>query len=120
MIHTVDIDNIKKVLDICKHYDDIINYEVKYNDIISFDLIDFYKDYIFSCKNEDKIKLIDNIIYRYVSDYNYQKGLKKIIIIRDIDLNSERKTNKLIKKIIKYNDNYEKDKIFNITVSKWI
>ena len=45
MIHTIDMDNVRKVLSICEHYDDIINYEVE--DIISFELIDFYKDYVF-------------------------------------------------------------------------
>ena len=118
MIHTIDMDNVRKVLSICEHYDDIINYEVE--DIISFELIDFYKDYVFSYKDEDKIKLIDSCMYKYVSDYNYRKGLKSIINDRDIDLNSYKKTNKLIRKIIKYDDNYENERVRNIVVSKWI
>ena len=120
MIHTIDMNNVKKVLNICKYYDDIINYEIEYGDILSFELIDFYKDYVFSYKEEDKIKIIDNCIYKYISDYNYRKGLKNIINTRDIDLNSYKKTNKLIRKIIKYDDNYENDKVLNITISKWI
>lgn len=120
MIHTIDMDNVRKVLSTCKYYDDIINYEVGYDDIISFELIDFYKDYIFSYKDEDKIKLIDCCMYKYVSNYNYRKGLKSIINTRDIDLNSYKKTNKLIRKIIKYDDNYENERVRNIIVSKWI
>lgn len=120
MIHTIDMDNVKEVFDICKYYDDIINYEIEENDYISFNLIDFYKDYVFSYNDKDKIKLIDSCMYKYISDYNYRKGLKSIINNNDIDLNSYKKTNKLIRKIIKYDDNYENDKVFNIAVSKWI
>ena len=120
MVHTIDMDNVRKVLTICKYYDEIINYEIEEDDMISFNLIDFYKDYVFSYKEEDKIKLIDNCMYKYVSDYNYRKGLKNIINIRDIDLNSYKKTNKLIRKIIKYDDNYEDERVRNIVISKWI
>lgn len=119
MTHTIDINNIRKVLSICKYYDEIINYEIE-EDIISFELIDFYKDYIFSYKEEDKIKLIDECMYKYITNYNYQKGLKKIININEIDLNNYKKTNKLIRKIIKYDDNYENTRVRNITVTKWI
>ena len=120
MIHTIDMDNVKEVFSICKYYDEIINYEIDEDDIISFNLIDFYKDYVFSYKENDKIIFIDNCMYKYINDYNYQKGLKKIINDNDIDLNSYKKTNRLIKKIIKYDDNYENDKALNVVVSKWI
>ena len=36
-----------KVLDVCKYYDDIINYDIASFDEISYDLIDWYKDFIF-------------------------------------------------------------------------
>jgi len=120
MIHIVDMNNVKKVFSICKYYDDIINYEIEYDDMISFYLIDFYKDYVFSYRDDDKIELIDNCLYKYVSDYNYRKGLKKIISIKDIDINSYKKTNKIIRKIIKYDDSFENDKVLNIAVSRWI
>ena len=120
MVHIVDIDNVRKVIGICKYYDDIINYEIDDNDNISFELIDFYKDYIFSIGNEDKIKLIDSCMYKYISDYNYRKGLRNIININNIDLNSYKKTNKLIRKIIKYDDNHENERVRNIVVSRWI
>ena len=120
MIHTIDMDNVKKVLNTCKYYDEIINYDMEYDDIISFDLIDFYKDYIFSIKDTDKIKIIDNIIYKYINDYYYRKGIKSIISSRDIDINNFKKTNKLIRRLIKYDDNYEKERVLNIKVSRWI
>ena len=120
MVHIIDMDNVKKTLDICKYYDDIINYEIEEEDNISFELIDFYKDYVFSVKNDDKIKLLDTCMYKYISEYYYREGLKSIINIRDIDLNNYKKTNKLIRKIIKYDDNYENERVRKITISKWI
>ena len=120
MLHTIDMNNVKKVLDSSKYYDEIINYNIEYDDIISFELIDFYKDYIFSIKDIDKIKIIDNIMYKYINDYYYRKGIKNILSLKEIDINSYKKTNKLIRKLIKYDDNYENNRILNIKVSRWI
>ena len=38
----------------------------------------------------------------YVNSYKYKIGLKKIIDIKDIDLNSDKSIKNLIKKIINY------------------
>ena len=61
---TIDISNVKKILKCCPHYDDIINSEVDYEDELSYDLIDWYKDLIFSCNadNEEEVKIIADII----------------------------------------------------------
>ena len=109
---TIDISNVKKILKCCPHYDDIINSEVDYEDELSFDLIDWYKDLIFSCNadNEEEVKiirLIDRSLYMYVNSYKYKIGLKKIIDIKDIDLNSDKSIKNLIKKIINYTTKYE-------------
>lgn len=122
---TIDISNVKKILKCCPHYDDIINSEVDYEDELSFDLIDWYKDLIFSCNadNEEEvkiIKLIDRSLYMYVNSYKYKIGLKKIIDIKDIDLNSDKSIKNLIKKIINYTTKYENNEILNITSGRWL
>lgn len=122
---TIDISNVKKILKCCPHYDEIINSEVDYEDELSFDLIDWYKDLIFSCNvnNEEEakiIKLIDKSLYLYVSSYKYKIGLKKIINIGDIDLNSDKSIKNLIKKIINYTNKYENNEILNITNGRWL
>lgn len=122
---TIDISNVKKILKCCPHYDDIINSEVDYEDELSFDLIDWYKDLIFSCNadNEEEVKiirLIDRSIYMYVNSYKYKIGLKKIIDIKDIDLNSDKSIKNLIKKIINYTTKYENNEILNITNGRWL
>ena len=121
----IDVINVKKVLEACPHYDEIINFEFDYNDEITIDLIDWYKELIFSCDGNDEkeskiIKMIDNSMYLYVNDYKYRKGLSKIISTKDIDLNSEKSIKKLIKKIIDYTSKYETNEILTVTNSKWI
>ena len=123
--HTIDISNVKKILKCCPYYDDIINSEVDYEDELSFDLIDWYKDLIFSCNadNEEEnkiIKIIHQSMYLYVNNYKYKIGLKKIIDIDDIDLNSDKSIKKLIKKIINYTSKYENNEILNFTNGKWL
>ena len=122
---TIDISNVKKILKCCPHYDDIINSEVDYEDELSFDLIDWYKDLIFSCNadNEEEVKiirLIDRSLYMSVNSYKYKIGLKKIIDIKDIDLNSDKSIKNLIKKIINYTTKYENNEILNITNGRWL
>ena len=121
----IDIVNVKKILETCPHYDEIINFDFDYNDEITIDLIDWYKDLIFSCDANDLneteiIKMIDNSMYMYVNDYRYRKGLSKIINSRDIDLNSERSIKKLIKKILDYTSKYETAEVLNVSSSRWI
>ena len=122
---TIDISNVKKILKCCPHYDDIINSEVDYEDELSFDLIDWYKDLIFSCNADTEeevkiIRLIDRSLYMYVNSYKYKIGLKKIIDIKDIDLNSDKSIKNLIKKIINYTTKYENNEILNITNGRWL
>lgn len=124
-ISYVDVYNSKKILSYCSYYDYIINFDIDYDDELSFDLIDWYKDYIFSCNCNDEvniknIKEIDKCMYMYISSYSYRVGLKKIINVSDIDLNSSKKNKKLIRKIFNYTNKYEDNKIFNYKISKWI
>lgn len=121
----IDVINVKKILQTCPHYDEIISFEFDYDDEITIDLIDWYKDLIFSCDaNDDNekeiIKMIDNSMYMYVNDHKYRNGLKKIISTNDIDLNSEKKIRKLIKKILDYTNKYENIEILNVKSSRWI
>lgn len=121
----IDIVNVKKILDTCPHYDEIINFDFDYSDELTIDLIDWYKDLIFSCDGTDDnetriIKMIDNSMYMYVNDHKYRRGLSKVISCRDIDLNSEKSIRKLIKKILDYTNRYENIEILNVTSSRWI
>ena len=121
----IDIINVKKILETCPHYDEIVNYDFDYNDEMTIDLIDWYKDLIFSCDGNDEnetsiIRMIDSSMYMYINDNKYRRGLTKIISTNDIDLNSERSIKKLIKKILDYTNKYESIEILNVTSSRLI
>ena len=121
MVKTININKIKKVLKNCPYYDDIMNYDILYDDTYTIDLIDWYKDIIFD-KEIDliTIKNIDRCIYMYINDYNYRVGLKKVVKLKDMDLNSISRKKRMIKKILNYNDLYEENSILNIVSSRWL
>lgn len=115
---TIDVTNVKKILKCCPYYDDIINSDVIYEDELSIDLIDWYKDLIFSCNgdNEEDIKVvrdIDRCMYLYINDNKYRKELRKII---DLSLSND----KIIDSILKYTSKYEDNEILYITSTKWL
>lgn len=127
MIETRNVDtiNTKKILAYCPYFDDIINYDADYDDELSIDLTYWYRDYVMSCDSNDKIamekvKKIDKGMYYYINSSRYRNGLKKIISTKDIDLNSQRSNEKLVKKILSYTDKYETMEILTINCNKWL
>ncbi len=115
---TIDVTNVKKILKCCPYYDDIINSDVIYEDELSIDLIDWYKDLIFSCNgdNEEDIKVvrdIDRCMYLYINDNKYRKELRKTI---DLSLSND----KIIDSILRYTSKYEDNEILYITSTKWL
>lgn len=84
------MNNIELVLDCCKNYDEIVNFRIDENDIISRDLISYYKEYVFfNYGDKDKISLLDEAMHEYVSNrdfYNYiQDRLKNFGDILPVD-----------------------------------
>ena len=80
----IDVINLRRILKICRHYDEIINLDFEYDDELSIEVIDWYEALILSCDKNDEnktkiIKMIDNSMYIYINDYKYRKGLSKII-----------------------------------------
>jgi len=122
---TVDIDHVIKVLQSCPNYDRIINYEYKYGDTLSEKLIDWYRELVFSAngKVESQLQIInaiDKSMYLYVSDNKYKKGLRKIITEDEVTLKDKEMIKELLKKLIGYTNQYEKQTILEIDNSKWI
>lgn len=115
---TIDVTNVKKILNCCPYYDDIINSDIIYEDDISIDIIDWYRDLIFSCNGDSeedikKVRNIDRCMYLYVNDNKYRKEIKKIF-------NPNLSDDKLINKILRYTNIYEDNEILYITSTKWL
>lgn len=68
----------------CTHFYTIINFEYYSDDLISEKLIDVYQNYIFTIdlnnKEEvEKIKKLDENMYKYISDYAFRNQIKQNI-----------------------------------------
>ena len=114
---TIDVTNVKKILNCCPYYDDIINSDIIYEDDISIDIIDWYRDLIFSCNGDSeedtkKVRNIDRCMYLYVNDNKYRKEIKKIF-------NPNLSDDKLINKILRYTNIYEDNEIYDAGASCW-
>lgn len=123
--HTIDIDNVRKILNSCPYYYEVINYDFDYSDKLTINLIDWYKELIFASdpnnqKEVDIIKKIDTCMYKYVTDSHFRKELKKIISLEEITFSSSYYIKTLVEKMINYNTDYEIKSILNIQSSKWI
>ncbi len=122
---TIDIEHVRIVLQNCPNYDSIINYEYPYGDTLSRKLIDWYRELIFSAKGDNEkelllIRALDKSLYLYVRDSKFKRGLKKIIRDDELNFNDKAVIKDVIRRLIEYTNNYEKEEVLDIEISKWI
>lgn len=64
--------HFNEVLESCKNYDFIVNYNA--SDCLSQNLISFYQEYVFfNWSSSDNIKLLDIIIFAYITDQKFNE-----------------------------------------------
>lgn len=122
---TVNLRYVNKILSNCPNYDKIVNYEYEYGDTLSSKLIDWYRELIFSCDGENTNQLriiyqIDHSLSMYVEDNQYKRGLSKILSKDEVDLNNVGLIQNVIKKIIEFTNQYERDEILELVSNKWL
>lgn len=122
---TINLRYVNKILSNCPNYDKIVNYEYEYGDTLSSKLIDWYRELIFSCDGENANQLriiyqIDHSLSMYVEDNQYKRGLSKILSKDEVDLNNSVLIQNVIKKIIEFTNQYEKDEILELVSNKWL
>ena len=122
---TVDIEHVVRVLQSCPNYDKIVNYEFPYGDTLSEKLIDWYRELVFSAngKNENQLQIItaiDKSMNLYVTDNKYKKGFRKVIKEEEITLKDKELIKGVLKKLIAYTNDYEKETVLEIDNSIWI
>jgi len=120
---TIDIRHVRQILEACPNYDYIVNYEYEYGDTLSSNLIDWYRELIFTAdgNRESELKIIKKIdysLYLYLSDSKYKKGLIKIITPSEVNFKDKNLVKQVIKKIINFTNTYENN--FEIANSKWL
>ena len=122
---TINLRYVNKILSNCPNYDKIVNYEYEYGDTLSSKLIDWYRELIFSCDGDNVNQLriiyqIDHSLSMYVEDNQYKRGLSKILYKDEVDLNNSVLIQNVIKKIIEFTNQYERDEILELVNNKWL
>lgn len=122
---TINLRYVNKILSNCPNYDKIVNYEYEYGDTLSSRLIDWYRELIFSCDGENTNQLriiyqIDHSLSMYVEDNQYKRGLSRILSKDEVDLNNSVLIQNVIKKIIEFTNQYERDEILELVNNKWL
>jgi len=122
---TIDIEHVRKVLQNCPHFDNIVNYEYQYGDILSKKLIDWYRELIFSANgnNEKQLMLInalDRSLYLYIRDNKYKRGIRKIITDEELTFEDKNLIKDVIRKLIEFTSSYEKKEVLEFSNTKWL
>ena len=84
----------KNVLSICTHYDDIVNFPFKENDVLTRVIIDEYTNTIFDVNSQDlgktnHLKVVDIVVYEYLNDKKFTNRVKEQLEFNNIELNEE-------------------------------
>ena len=118
------MNNNKQILNYCKNYYKIIDFNFNEEDFITEKLIKIYKQFIFNVDinntNEvNKVVELDNILNLYIEDYEFrgelQKEIEKVRVKKDSNILVS-----LIGSIIKIFTDYEEYTTKKIYIAKWI
>ena len=111
-------ENTRKVIDVCTYYRDIINERFSKEDVISAEILKYYKDAISNTHYVDsdelnKAMLLDKIVYAYFNDNNFNEYISSNLKYMDKQTDL---TEYLLSVYKQFNDNPET----KITTTKWI
>ena len=122
---TIDMTHVKKILENCPNFDMIVHYEYPYGDVLSKELINWYRELIFSANgnNENQLMLIralDKSLYLYVRDNKYKREIRKVLTVDDLTFENKDLIKDVIKRLIEFTNDYEKEEIREVTTSRWL
>ena len=108
----------------CPHFYTIINFEFYSDDVISEKLIDVYQNYIFTIdlNNRDeieKIKRLDENMYKYISDYAFRNQIKQNISNVKV-VKGENILESLVNALLLFFETYEEKSFSKIVLTRWI
>ncbi|MGI6329806.1 MAG: hypothetical protein ACOXZR_03015 [Bacilli bacterium] len=115
----------QKILSFCPHFNEIVNCEFLEDDLLTSKLIQYYQDYIFNINEEDEeeIKVISNLdqaMYKYIEDYRFAKSLRETLQVEAVLSKDFAYLEQLMKYIIQFFNDFEKQEVRNIFQTKWI
>lgn len=108
----------------CRNYYAIINCEFLDDDLFSKKLIDFYKNAISRVKNDNeslmKISKVDNVLKKYIDDYNFSKKLRNSIDVSTILKSKVDLTDAVLEYAVSFSDKYDEEVELPVVNTKWI
>jgi hypothetical protein len=115
----------KRVLEHCVNFDEIVNCDFLEDDVLTKKLIEYYQDFVFNIddNNDEQLSLIkklDEAMYKYIADYRFAKRLKKELRIDEVTKEGFAYLDQLMRFIIQFMGEYEKEVVRNIVPTKWI
>lgn len=120
----VDMNKNKEVLNLCKNYYKIVNYEYDSCDEITNKIICIYREYIFKIdlNSEDDIETvqkIDEVLGSYIDDLDFREELNSQIVYVKIP-KTENILKAFVKSIINIFNNYIEFTTRSLYLAKWI
>lgn len=119
----MEVDRLE-VLNKCKNYERIVNFEYLQEDLITAKLIKVYKEYFVSVlKSKDGLDVLvrlDYVLGRYIEDYEFRRELKKEIVQVKIKKSCTDILKAIVASIIKIFDNYLENSTRRIHIARWI
>lgn len=117
--------NNKLVLNYCPNFHKIVNFDIDKDDSISRKLVSIYQDYIFKIDlaNVEDTKLvmeIDNVLSKYIDDYEFRKNLKTSMLSVKIKKGCTDILKAIVESIIQIFNNYEEYTTKHMYIARWI
>ena len=114
----------KIILNHCKNFYRIKNFEYDNEDYITNRLISIYEDYIFNIDEKDvnelkKIEQLDYILGKYIEDYKFRKEIKNKVISIRVSKGSDI-LDAIVNALIRLFESYEEGYTRNIYFARWI
>ena len=120
----MNTNNNKLIVEQCPNFYKIVNFDYFEDDKFTDSLIKIYRAFIFSVNplnNEDieKVKEIDNVLAKYIDDYNFRKTMKFELVKVRFE-SKEHLLQNLVNSIIGIFEKYEEGQTRNIYIARWI
>ncbi len=115
----------KKILNCCPNYNEIVNCDFLEDDLFTKKLIEYYQEFIFNIdenndEQKNRVKKLDEAIYKYIADYRFAKTLKNTLDIDVIINNGFSYLEQLMEYIVSFFSEYQEQEIRDICQTRWI
>lgn len=115
----------KEIVNACKHYYDIVNFEIYEGENIKQNIINMYTDYIFSMdiitkREKEKLAEVDKIVYKFLTDKRFNREMIKELSNLRISKAVTNVIEYVMNKMIEFFEDYKTVYTRNIYIPRWI